>query len=78
VAPADLLQGLQPVHLGHLHVEQHQVGRGLLQLGQGQPAVGGGARQGHAVHGLHHIAEDPPVDDGVIDDEYPERLVIHA
>ena len=41
---ADPARGLQPVHLGHLHVHQHQVvGQGLERL-DGFRAVGHGVR----------------------------------
>ena len=59
----------QAVHLRHLDVEDDQVRAQLRQLGQGDPAVGGGAdhlQRGVAGEFLGHQAAE---DDGVIDDQ---------
>ena len=66
---AQLLERLQAVHLRHRDVEDDQVRAQLGQLGQGDPAVGGGAdhfQLGVAGKFLGHHAA---VDDGVIDDQ---------
>ena len=55
--------GLEAVHLGHLHVHQHQVERLLLQGGQRLLAVVG---HDHRVAVLLQQADGQPLVDGVV------------
>jgi hypothetical protein len=73
-AGADGPHGLDAVHLRHLDVHRHQVGRELVQLAHCDLAVHGGTDDlDRGVLG-EHVRDDLPDDDGIVDDHHPNRV----
>ena len=75
----DLLEDLEPVHVGHREVEQDEVGTGLRVEWQRLARVGRGSQVGIALT-LEHPLEEPHVGGLVVDDQDSgglEGLLIH-
>ena len=70
MAPVEMPQRFQSVHVGHFDIEDHQIRLQLCHLGQRDPA--GRRRTDYFQVGLSRefFRDDSPDDDRIIDDEY--------
>ena len=73
---ADRPHRLDAVHLRHLDVHGDQVGLELVELGDGDLAVHGGAHDLDVGVCGQHVGHDLADDDGIVDDHHPDR--VHA